>query len=174
MRAFSVNIIGLSNKVHQFDYEFGDEFFRHFGTDLVSGGSFRADVTLDKRETFIEVTFAIQGTANLICDRSLEPFDHPVKIKKKVLFKFGEADEEISDEIVIIHRDTVSLELGQYIYEFISLEIPMKKLHPKFQQEEENSEEDDANGKIIYSSGSSDNNDNNDIDPRWEQLKKLK
>ena len=49
------------------------------------------------------------------------------------MFKYGDKDEEITDEIMIIHRDTATLELGQYIYEFIALAIPLKKLHPKFQ-----------------------------------------
>lgn len=174
MRAYSVNIIGLSNKIHQFHYEIGDELFKHYGTGLVSEGSFHVDVTLDKRETFIEARFEIKGQAKLICDRSLDPFQHPLKIDKKVVFKYGDTNEELSDEIIIIQRDSDSLELGQYIYEFIGLEIPIKKLHPRYAGELD----DDAEGKIIYtsgdsSSGSEDGNED-DIDPRWEKLKKLK
>ena len=173
LRAYRVNIIGLSNKVHQFQFEIGNEFFSHYGKDIVSEGNFEANVSLDKRETFIEASFLIKGTAKLICDRSLDPFEHPVKINKKIVFKYGDADEELSDEIIMIHRDSDSLELGQYMYEFITLEIPMKKLHPRFQDEEEN---DDSVGKIIYTSGESsdDNKNGEDIDPRWEKLKKLK
>ena len=177
LREYKVNIIGLSNKLHQFSFEIGDEFFRHYGTGLVTEGNFKAEVALDKHETFIEAAFSIKGTTKLICDRSLDPFQYPIEIKKKIVFKYGEADEELTDEIMVIHRDTDSLELGQYIYEFISLEIPMKKLHPRFQDEEEN-DDDDSAGKIIYSSGDSskedDDKNGNDIDPRWEQLKKLK
>jgi uncharacterized protein len=49
----------------------------------------------------------------------------------------------------------------------------MKKLHPRYEGELELEEE--SEGKIIYTSGddSSDDDDEN-IDPRWEQLKKLK
>ena len=175
LRIFGVNIIGLSNKVHDFHYEFGDEFFKHYGTQVVEQGDFVADVSLDKRETFIEATFRIKGQAKLVCDRSLDPFSHPVKVEKKIVFKYGDEDQELSDEIVIINRDTDTLELGQYIYEFIALEIPIKKLHPRYQHEADMDE--NAEGKIIYSSGSDQNFDNDgsdDIDPRWEKLKKLK
>ena len=171
LKAISVNIVSLSIHVHHFDYEIGNEFFRHYGTDLISEGSFTVNVTLNKHETFIEAGFHINGTAKLVCDRSLEPFDYPLKSNHKVVFKYGNENQEISDEIVMIHRDTTSLELGQYIYEFIGLAIPIKKLHPKFQEEEE--EEDDKEGKIIYSS-SDNNNEDDAIDPRWEMLKKLK
>lgn len=174
---YSVNIVGLSNKVHQFEYEFGDEFFRQYGTGVVSKGRFRAEIALNKHETFIEADFRIKGAAVLTCDRSLEEFDYPIWTTRKVLFKYGDADEEISDEIVMIHRDAVSLELGQYIYEFIVLAVPMKKLHPRFRLEE-SLEDDTAEGKIVYSSDKSDetkkDDDDDNIDPRWNILKKLK
>lgn len=173
LRAFSINIIGLSNKVHEFRYEFGDEFFAHYGTHLVSNGRFAADVILDKRETFIEATFKVKGTTRLVCDRSLDPFDHPMEFEKKIIFKYGEANEELSDEIIMIHRDSDTLEVGQYIYEFIGLEIPIKKLHPRYQDEVE---DELSEGKVIYSSETRtpDTDDGEDIDPRWEKLKKLK
>lgn len=168
MGPYSVNIIGLSSKAHTFDFTIGDEFFSRYGTEILQGGDFEAKVVLDKHETFIDADFSITGKARLVCDRSLEPFDQPVKVHRKVMFKYGEEPSELSDEIVVIARDQAQLELGQYIYEFISLEIPMKKLHPKFKDEEETSSE----GKIVYKSESDD--DDTDIDPRWEKLKKLK
>ena len=168
MGAYSINIIGLSSKAHTFDFTIGGEFFRQYGTEMLQGGDFEAKVVLDKHETFIDADFSITGNAKLVCDRSLEPFDQLVKVHRKIMFKYGEEPNELSDEIVVITRDQVSLELGQYMYEFISLEIPMKKLHPKFRNEEE---DDDAEGKIVYKSGS---DDNDETDPRWEKLKKLK
>ncbi len=173
MKDFKINIIGLSNKQHQYDFHIGDEFFRHYGDGIVSEGDLKAVVTLDKHETMIEARFEISGKVKLICDRSLDPFQHPLKIDKKVIFKYGDANEELSDEIIMIHRDSDHLELGQYMYEFIALAIPMKKLHPRYEGELELDEE--AEGKIIYSSGSDSGDEGEqDIDPRWEQLKKLK
>lgn len=170
--AYSINIVGLSNKEHHFHYEFGDEFFRKYGSDLVSAGTFQVDLLLDKHETFLEAEFKIKGTANLICDRSLEPFDYPVEKTHKIVFKYGDKNEEITDEIMIIHRDTATLELGQYIYEFIGLAIPLKKLHPKFQDEVD---DDTSEGKIVYSSDEpTESKNGEEIDPRWNILKKLK
>ncbi len=171
MKEFSVNIIGLSNKVHQYEFQLGNSFFEHYGNDIVSGGEFRVEVALDKRETFIEADFTISGKAKLICDRSLETFDFPISLKPKMVFKFGEEEKEVSDEIMIIPRDKTSLELGQLIYEFICLAMPLKKVHPRFQTEEDDDEE--SEGKIIYTSGAAEDEPET-IDPRWEKLKKLK
>lgn len=172
MGVYSINIVGLSNKEHHFQYDFGDEFFGKYGSDLVSRGNFHVDLLLDKHETFLEAEFKIKGTAELICDRSLEPFDYPIENRHKIVFKYGEKDEEITHEIIIIHRDTASLEVGQYIYEFIALSVPLKKLHPRFQNEED---EENPEGKIVYSSEAPKENKNGEeIDPRWNILKKLK
>lgn len=167
MEAYRINIVGLSNKVHRFEYEIGDRFFGQYGNDLVQRGSFKVSVLIDKHETFLEARFHIRGVAELICDRSLEPFDYPIEVEKMIVFKYGDENKEMSDEIMLIHRDTVSLELGQYIYEFISLAVPMKKLHPRF------NEDDSDDGKIIYRS-EAENENKEEIDPRWEKLKKLK
>jgi len=175
IRKFSVNIVGLTNAVHHFEFEVENDFFSHYGTELISAGSLKADVTLDKRDTFLEATFLIKGSVKLVCDRSLDPFDFLIKTEKKLVFKYGDSDEELSDEIMMIHRDTESIEMGQYIFEFIALEVPIKKLHPRFREEDE--DDDATEGKIIYTSKTeSDDNrsDGEDIDPRWEILKKLK
>ncbi len=172
--AFGVNIVGLSNAIHHFDFECGDMFFSKFGNTLVPEGKFNVNVALDKHETFIEAEFNITGVARLVCDRSLEAFDQPIKTNHKIVFKYGDKDEELSDEIVIIHRDTAKLELGHFCFEFIALAIPLKRLHPKFMEEED--EEDDIEGKVVYSTGPSEEEETkseDEIDPRWNILKNL-
>ncbi|NJM26534.1 MAG: DUF177 domain-containing protein [Bacteroidia bacterium] len=171
MKAYSVNIIGLSNKVHHFDYEVGDRFFSEFDAGLITKGQFQVNVALNKHETFIEVDFGITGHATLTCDRSLDEFDHPIKVNRKVIFKYGDETREITDDVMMIDRGTVSLDLSQYIYEFIGLALPMKKLHPRFSEDENGEDE------IMYSSSTQSEESTTPeepVDPRWEKLKKLK
>lgn len=167
-RDFSVNILGLSKEVHLFEFQLEEDFFKKYGQEVVTNGKFAARVSLDKRETFIEADFRIEGNAFLTCDRSLDEFEYPVSIARRVVFKYGEEPQEVSDEIIIIKHDQQKLDVGQLMYEFIALEIPIKKLHPRFQEETE----DEMEGKIIYSSSTQPPEE--EIDPRWEMLKKLK
>lgn len=170
MKEFAVNIIGLSKKAHLFNYHLEKGFFEKYSTEAVSDGRFDVEVVLDKKETFIEVNFKISGQAALVCDRTLEPFDFPITETRKVVFKYGEEAQEISDEIVIITRDQDSIDLGQYLYEFIALAIPMKKLHPRFANEAESDQ------PMVYSTSptETEEKEKDTIDPRWEKLKKLK
>jgi len=165
---YCVNILGLSQKTHSFNFKIENAFFKIYGTEVVSDGQFLAKVVLDKRETLIEANFDIEGKANLVCDRSLDPFEHAMKINRKMIFKFGEAAEEVSDEITIIPQDLQQLDVGQFIYEYIVLEVPIKKIHPRYQSD--NEEDENEEGKLIYQSDKSEDA----IDPRWEVLKKLK
>ncbi|MBI1768059.1 MAG: DUF177 domain-containing protein [Bacteroidetes bacterium] len=166
-KEFSVNILGLSKSVHHFNFQLDEDFFKKYGQEVVASGKFATQVSLDKRETFIEADFKIDGNAKLVCDRSLDEFDYPVSISRKVVFKYGEEPQEISDEIIIITQDQDKLDLGQLMYEFIALQIPMKKLHPRF-RDDENKE------GLVYTSTDTDQDREEKIDPRWEMLKKLK
>ena len=168
-RDFSVNILGISKGAHQFDFQLEEDFFKKYGHEVFNKGKFTATVTLDKKETFIEADFKIEGVAFLVCDRSLDDFDYPIAITRKIVFKYGEEPKEVSDEIIIITHDQQKLDVGQLMYEFIALEIPIKKLHPRFQNETD----DETEGKIIYTSSTGEP-DEEIIDPRWEKLKKLK
>ncbi len=169
MSDYSVNILGLSQKTHSFEFDLGNAFFEKYGKEVVAVGQFEAKVNLDKRETLIEADFEIEGKANLVCDRSLDPFEHSMKINRKIIFKYGEAAEEVSDEIVIIPKDLDVLDVGKYVYEFIVLDVPIKKIHPRYQSEEEDEDENEE-GKLIYQTEKKED----EIDPRWEQLRKLK
>ncbi len=164
MEAYRINIQGLSNKIHQFYFDLGEPFFRKYDTGLVSEGNLTANVTLDKHETFMEARFNISGSIKLTCDRSLDTFDYPVKTDHLIVFKFGHEDVEISEDVVMIQFNTERLEIGQLMYEFIGLAVPMKKLHPRFQSG------DDQEG-IVYSSDPEPEKD--EVDPRWEKLKNL-
>ncbi len=166
MESFRINISGLSFAIHQFHYEFGNEFFGKYDKGLVSEGKFTVDVTLDKRETFLETEFKLVGSVKLVCDRSLDEFDYPIDVKRKIIFKYGDQDMEVSEDVIMIQHGTEILEVGQYIYEFIALAVPMKKLHPRYQDES------DEEG-IIYSSDPDEEKKEDEIDPRWEMLKKL-
>jgi len=170
MERYRIHILGLSINVHHFEFEVGKEFFKKYGTEVLSDGSFHIEVALDKRETFLEAEFTIKGSTKLVCDRSLDTFDYPINTKSTIIFKYGDEDKEISEDVIMIHRGTETLELGQYIYEFIALAIPMKKLHPRFTDETGETNEE---GTIVYTSDGIEKKEDEEIDPRWEMLKKL-
>ncbi len=175
LRDFDIDIFGLKDKTYEFDFEGDSSFFALFENSLVEKGEFKVKLRLDKSSTMLQLHFRITGSIELTCDRSLEPFDYPLDIEENHILKFGEENQELTDEIEIINRNTVTINVAQYVYEFIMLAVPMKKIHPKFadQEFEENSE-----GLLVYrskteSETTEDTKEESDVDPRWAALRKL-
>ncbi len=164
---FEIEIFNLENKEYTYDLKVGNDFFKSQEGSVIEEGNVRVHVVLDKSDVFFDLLFWIEGEVALICDRSLEKFNAPISINEKLICKYGQEELEIDEQVIQITKSTQTIDLSQYIYEFISLSIPMKKLHPKFK------DEDDDEGILIYSSEDGEKVDKK-IDPRWGKLKELK
>lgn len=172
-KQFDLDIYKLSNKKHYYEFDIDDRFFESFDDSLIQHGKLRVNLILDKTLTMIVADFSLKGIIELICDRSLDEFDYPVETEKQLIFKFGDQFEELSDEIILIPRESQKLDVSQYIYEFVGLEVPMKKLHPRYLQEEDDEAE---QTKFIYSTKKVESKEDYSEDPEniWEKLKNLK
>ena len=68
------------------------------------------------------------------CDRCLDMVDMPIDTHISLSVKFG--DEESSDapeegerEVIFIPEDDAELDLGQIIYDYVCLSLPMQRVH---------------------------------------------
>ena len=173
LQDFAIDIYKLTNKVYTYQYAIDESFFAHFEGNQLDKGQLTANVTLDKQQTLIVARFVIKGTLTLVCDRSLEEFDYPLHTEQTLVYQYGEEEEELTDEIVVITRHTQQINVAQPIYEFVVLAVPMKRLHPRYAQDDQPFFE----GEIVFSSSSEATTDvatETTADPRWEALKKLK
>lgn len=164
---FQIDIFKLKNSKHDYEFEFDSNFFAEFEGTTVEEGHGNVFATVDKTESLIKLTIKINGVVKLKCDRSLDDFDFPLVTNKSILFKYGEEEKEIDDEIIMITRSTQRINLAQYIYEFVGIEIPMKKLHPRYTNETDEDE-------LVYTDEAENEEKENAADPRWAALEKLK
>jgi len=170
---FDIEIVKLNEGTHEFDYTLDDTFFGLFTDNLVEKGQIKASIKVVRSYSMLECTFHFKGEIELICDRSLEPFQYPIDSTHHLIFKFGDAYEELSDEIVVIDRNAPKINIASYLNEFVGLSVPMKKLHPKFREEDEAHEDD----YLVYTTkkeGEEEEDPNDFVDPRWLALNKLK
>ncbi len=180
LKEFDIEIFRLTDGKQSFEYELDDKFFASVEGSFLEKGTLKARVQIDKSERLILAQFDIKGFVELICDRSVESYDYSIDTTDNLVFKFGDEFAEVSEDVILIPRDLQKLNVAQYLYEFIGLAIPMKKLHPKFAEEE--AEEDEQETKLVYRSEDPKNseettnqsNDGEKVDPRWNALKDLK
>ena len=164
---FDIDIFKLANGEHSFEFDFDSAFFGLFEDSVIENGNGTVKIDLERMPTLITLNFHLIGEIELVCDRSLDTFKYPIDEINKVRIKYGDHWEELSEELYLIPNDTQKIDVGQFVYEFISLAIPMKKLHPRFK-------DDDEDGFIFSSSDQEQESSKSPIDPRWNELKKLK
>ncbi|MEZ0483654.1 YceD family protein [Fibrella aquatica] len=178
LRQYDINIVGLEEKRYEFDFQSDKSFFKSLEQQLITKGDVKTNLVLDKSETMIRLDFSITGSVERTCDRSLDMYDEEVDTRQTLFLKFADRNEELTDEIELIERNTATINVARYIFDYIVLSMPMRGLHPRFREEDE--EDDLAEGKLIYSSGDVAETDTDEekeektaVDPRWEALRKL-
>ena len=163
LRKFDVKIQSLSNNEHLFEFEFNQDLLEHFSDDLEMKNTFgKCKLNIIKSDMMLETSFLITGSTELICDRSLKDFTYSIDLEKKILFKFGDFDEEISEDMIVIDRNKSIINISNYIYEFVILKIPAKRLHPSLKNE------DNIDNFVFKTKAIT------KIDPRLDPLNKLK
>ena len=172
LKEFEIGLFSLKNKVHSFEYQIGNTFFECFENSPLEQGDFQLSVLLDKSERLLQFEVSIKGSSKLICDRSLDEFDFPIESSSKVVYKYGESYQELSEDLIVIPEGTEKLNLATVLYELIAVEIPFKKLHPRFLVEDEDLDEEEEL-EVVYLDEDFENEETEEqIDPRWEDLKK--
>lgn len=132
------------------------------------GGNVR--VHFYKAERFIQVKFTVDADLKLTCDRSLKEFTKHISDSYKVLFNADEDDLIINENSAVKPiPGSMVLDIENEVRDTIMLNIPVKKIHPDY-LDSEGRPKDFETKKFGDISGSEDDN----IDPRWEALKKLK
>lgn len=167
MKEFELNLFQLENKHYSFEFEITTVFFSSFQNSLIENGKGKAFLELEKSATMMQLDFNIQLEIELTCDVSLKKFWYPIDTSKEIIIKFGMEDKELSEDVRVIRQDTQKLNIAEYVYEFASLSVPMKKVHPDLENEDR--------PDLAYTSKTDQEDDKKEeIDPRWEALKKLK
>lgn len=168
---YTIPFSGLKEGKHLFDFTADQRFFAGFEESEIEKGSVNIQFELEKRSTYLRLTFMLEGEVELICDRCLESYLQPIKSSNIMLVKFSETETDDGDEVIYIHPGSYQVEVAKLIYEFIVLSIPIRHVHPEDQ--DGNSLCDPEMLKKLDEYKANDLADNDPIDPRWNDLKKI-
>jgi uncharacterized metal-binding protein YceD (DUF177 family) len=125
-------------------------------------------IDIERMVASIKVDFNITGYAQLVCDRSLDIFDYPIDASYAVLFR-PDQQQDVEDEYLTVKKLDLNknkIDVTNEIRETILLEIPIKKLHPRYFDEEGN--------PIPYQVDFGGSETITDSDARWDILKHIK
>jgi uncharacterized metal-binding protein YceD (DUF177 family) len=171
MKEFVIPFVGLKEGKHHFSFEITKTFFDYFGYDEFNGSAITVVLLLNKKSTMMELEFEAQGTINVNCDLTNEPFNQPIEAELNLIVKFGEEFNDENEEILILPHGEYEVDVKQYIYEMIVLAKPSKLIHPGI---EDGTLDTEILSKIEeYTIIKNTEEVNEEIDPRWNKLKNL-
>lgn len=174
LKTFSIPFTSLKNGKHHFDFKINDAFFNEFEYSPIKKADLSVDVEFNKQETMFVLDFVIKGEVELLCDRCNEEYMSPLHSNERLIFKFGEEEEEQTEEIVILPRAEHEINLSNHIYEFVIVAIPLVHTHPDLENGEPGCNPETLAILKKLSLQESEEKPEITMDPRWEALKKLR
>jgi len=162
---YNISFKGLALGEHTYQYKIDNTFFEDLDNSEIKQGELSVEVLLIKDVRMLTLQFRIQGIIKQICDRCLEEMDLQINIDETLLIKISNADVESEDDAIIyIKEEEHTINIKQFIYEFVVLAIPMRKVHETDSNETCNETMNELLKKHISEERT---------DPRWDALKNL-
>jgi uncharacterized protein len=161
----TTNISNLSEGTHHRTYDVEAE---NVGLDSRFKDRVRVQAVLDKTGHQVHLKTKIQTSGRFTCDRCAEEFEHPLSAQYEIVYIVEESQRKagIGDEVQYLTPDMNVLDLGEDVRQFLILAVPQKLLC-----------KDECQGLCpkcgVNRNKVQCNCTTQEIDPRWEGLKKM-
>lgn len=127
---------GLPAGKSVFSWHAGKEFFDGFDNSEILDADLDVRAEVEKSGSYLGANITVDGVLTVPCDRCLEALEMPVDELVRLSFKFGdepaggEADAaEGERETVWLPTDGGDIDLGQIVYDYACLALPMQRIH---------------------------------------------
>jgi uncharacterized metal-binding protein YceD (DUF177 family) len=171
-KEYIIQFVGLPVGKHEYEFEVTDKFFDRLEYSEIKRGNVKVDLTLLKQSSMMSLEFKIGGTVKVNCDLCTAEFDLPIAGDYKLIVKVGGSDAtDEDDDIITLAANEHEIDLAQYIYEYIILSLPIKRVHPP--DKDGNSTCDQEMLEKVQKYLTEEEKDDK-TDPRWDGLKNIK
>ena len=168
---YIVQFGGLSIGMHDFEFEVEDKFFKNIENSEIDTAAVKINATLTKQNNLLNMHFDISGTVGVECDRCIKYFDLPISSEEDLVIKYGDPKDS-NDEILVISEGETTFEISQYIYEYIILAIPARRVPCEFDEKKFKCDQEMLDK--LNSINAAPQTDKEIDNPIWEQLNKIK
>lgn len=169
LSTYKIDLKGLSTPQAMLEFALDNDFFKSINAPDVHQGKVDVRLFIRKTADFFELMFHIEGEVLIPCNLCLDDMVQPVVAETKLTVKMGDTYTE-DDDLIVIDRQDGMIDVAWFIYESIVLAIPIRHVHQpgvcntamavKLHE--------------LSTARSSSNGKEQEVDPRWEALKKLK
>ncbi len=167
--AYKVDLKGQKDAVASYQWLVDSDFFSALDVEDIRSG--RVDVSLEvtKVSGQYELDFAIKGYVIVPCDRCLDDMSQEIETTGDLKVRLGD-DFADDGDVVVVPEVSGDINVAWYIYEFISLAVPLKHVHAPGKCNQEMSEQ---LSRHKAPEDGEDEQGKETVDPRWADLENL-
>jgi len=131
-REFDIAFVGLKPGLHEYDYEVDSKFFQDYKQTDFSNCQAKIKLTLERNTSFLMLKFEMGGNMVVVCDRCGNNLGMELWDEFNLIVKLVENPDEMNEteddpDIHYISRTESHLHVADWIYEFVTLSIPMQR-----------------------------------------------
>lgn len=127
---FIIQIKGLKIGKYEYDFPIGGSFFKSFGNTQILDASVDVKIVIEKGGGWMNVVCDADGYLVVECDRCLDELELPVDFTASMAVKFAKTDDDPqSDEFLVVDPTDGELDLSQFIYDYICVNMPLQRVH---------------------------------------------
>ncbi|HUR30980.1 MAG TPA: DUF177 domain-containing protein [Saprospiraceae bacterium] len=127
---FRIPVASLKAEEARYNWELGPDFFKLFDDEHeTEKGQFNVGMILNSTGTVTTLEFQVSGVVQTFCDRCLVPIEIPISGLYEIIVKFGDP-KDTTDEVIFVDSEANGLNVGQLIYDFVLLSIPISRRIP--------------------------------------------
>jgi len=167
---YSIRYAGLPEGSHSFDYEVCGEFFTsYFPETEIRDAAVQIHIDAERHATFLELDIQISGSIRVECDRCLDPCDVQLSDSQMLIFSSaGQQHHSEDDDVVVeVGEEVDHLVLDSYLYDFILLAIPFRRVHDELEADQSA-----CNQEMLLRIKNLETKTS--VEPIWDELNKIK
>ncbi len=187
---FIIPFVGLKDGKHDFEFKLADAFFEENEYSLIRKGKIHVNLEFEKKETMMIGNYNIDGKVVLNCNRCNDDLEVNINGDYRLVYKFDSTPSN-DESLVIVYPEEFELNVGATLLELINVSLPARAVHNDGKcnddmlelfdeyvvnkEDDFNEEFDELDEESEFENNKQEEEDVSDeIDPRWEALKKLK
>jgi uncharacterized metal-binding protein YceD (DUF177 family) len=130
-RAYGIELPKLALGLHRFEFAVRDAFFADRPNSPLTEAEVDIVAHVDKTSRHVEVRFVLTGWLGAYCDRCLRAYRELTAAEFRVIYTYERGLRQANDEEIIwIDRNTPFLDFSDELYEFVVLQLPMRRIPP--------------------------------------------
>ena len=178
---YKIDLKGMQADSAKYEFVLDNLYFAHIDGPEVQKGKVNVTLTVKRTSRAFELSFQTDGMVWVPCDRCLDDMEIPVTTDDELKVKMGAAFSD-EDDIVVVPEEDGYINVAWFMYEFIALSLPMKHVHAPGKcnkammgalSKHLRTSADDEDYMDEMGGNDADTDVEQEIDPRWNDLKKI-